>query len=134
MAADTPRPEHLLYELVGLPFYYNTVAFFVAGLLSVQGLRDFDTWSDLCAATKPPDRNFLCLDYTESVLDQHVYARYSATSDGETKSATSLTSALAMLGQRTGFRDRPTPGAIRREALLQVDRRSIRGISGKIHR
>lgn len=134
MAADDHRPEHLLYELVDLPFYYNTVAFFVAGLLSIQGLRNFDTWSDLCAATKPPDRNFLCVDYIEGVLDRHVYARYSAASDGETKAATSLIGALALLGQRTGFRDRPTPGAIRREALLQVDRWSTQDISSESHR
>ncbi|ETN36785.1 uncharacterized protein HMPREF1541_09063 [Cyphellophora europaea CBS 101466] len=122
--ANLPRqqPEHLLYELVDLPFYYNTVAFFVAGLLAVQGLRNFDTWSGLCAVEKPPDRHFLCLDYTDDVLDRHVYARYNAKSGGETKAATSLVGALGLLGQRAGFRDRPTPGAIRREALLQVDR------------
>ncbi|ETN36758.1 uncharacterized protein HMPREF1541_09036 [Cyphellophora europaea CBS 101466] len=76
----------------------------------------------MCAAKKPPDRNFLCLDYTDDVLDRHVYSRHSAAAGGETKAATSLVEALALLGQRTGFRDRPTPGAIRREALLQVDR------------
>lgn len=119
------RPEHLLYELVDLPFYYNAVAFFVVGLLAVQGLRDFRSWSDICAAPKPLDRNFLCLVYTEDVRDRHVFTRYAESSESETKAATSLVSALGLLGQRTGFRDKPTPGAIRREALLQVDSESF---------
>ena len=119
------RPEHLLYELVNLPFYYNTTAFFVAGLLAVNGLRDFDSWSDVCKVTKPPDRNFVLLDYTDDILNRHVFPRYSDQRGAETKAATSLSAALGQLGLRTGFRDRPTPGAIRREALLQVDSRSI---------
>ena len=119
--ANDGRPEHLLYELVDLPFYYNTVAFFVAGLLATSGLRDFASWSEICAINKPQDRNFVQLEYNEDVQDRHVFARYQRERHRETKAATSLVKALADLGRRTGFLDKPTPGAIRREALLQVD-------------
>ena len=72
--ADDSRPEHLLYELVNLPFYYNTIAFFMVGVLAVRGLRHFNSWSDIYVVTQPLERNFLCLNYTEDVLDQHIFA------------------------------------------------------------
>lgn len=121
---DHCRPEHVLYKLVDLPFHYNTVAFFVTGLLAVNGLRDFRSWSEIYAISKPPDPNFVRLEYTNNVSDRHVFARYGKALREETRPATSLVKALADLGQCTGFVDKPTPGAIRREALLQVDRGS----------
>lgn len=117
----SPRPEHLLYELVDLPFYYNTVGFFVVGVLAMRGLRDFDCWTQICAIPKPADRNFVRLDYSEDLLDRLVFPRHSEAREPAGKAATSLVGALGHLGLRTGFRDKPTPGAIRREALLQVD-------------
>ena len=117
----SPRPEHLLYELVDLPFYYNTVGFFVVGVLAMRGLRDFDCWTQICAIPKPADRNFVRLDYSEDLLDRLVFPRHSEAHEPAEKAATSLVGALGHLGLRTGFRDKPTPGAIRREALLQVD-------------
>lgn len=121
--ANALRPEHLLYELVDLPFYYNAVLFFMVGLLALNGLQDFDSWPDVCKMKKPPDRNFVHLDYTDDILDRHVFPRFGLGQAGETHAATSLVNALGQLGLRTGFRDKPTPGAIRREALLQVDSR-----------
>ena len=59
------------------------------------------------------------------MLNQHIFARHSATSSEPTKPATLLIEALGLLGQRTGFGDQLTPGAICQEALLQVDRKSV---------
>lgn len=118
----SPRPEHLLYKVVNLPFYYNTVGFFMVRVLAIHGLRDFDCWAQICAIPKPTDRNFMRLDYSKDLLDRLVFSRHSKSREAANKPATSLVSALGHLGLRTGFRDKPTPGAIRREALLQVDR------------
>lgn len=62
------------------------------------------------------------LDYSNEILDRLVFPRHGESREPAEKAATSLVSALGNLGLRTGFREKPTPGAIRREALLQVDR------------
>ncbi|KAK7894594.1 hypothetical protein LTR67_006355 [Exophiala xenobiotica] len=117
--ANLPRkqPEHLLYELVDQPFYYNTVAFFVSPILALGGLRDFETWQDICAIQKPGGRESVPLHYKEDFLNRPVFPRYAS----PWEPATSMVNALGHLGERAGFRDRPTPGAIRREGLLKVD-------------
>ncbi|KAK5310081.1 hypothetical protein LTR93_012117 [Exophiala xenobiotica] len=117
--ANLPRkqPEHLLYELVDQPFYYNTVAFFVSPILALAGLRDFETWQDICAIQRPSGRESVPLHYKEDLLNRPVFPRYAS----PWEPATSMVNALGQLGERAGFRDRPTPGAIRREGLLKVD-------------
>ncbi|KAK5358461.1 hypothetical protein LTS03_011278 [Exophiala xenobiotica] len=110
-------PQHLLYELVDQPFYYNTVGFFVSPILALGGLRDFETWQDICAIQKPGGREWVPLHYKEDLLKRPVFPRHAS----PWEPATSIVNALGHLGQRAGFRDRPTPGAIRREGLLKVD-------------
>ncbi|KAK5188958.1 hypothetical protein LTR92_011050 [Exophiala xenobiotica] len=62
--------KHLLYELVDQPFYYNTVAFFVSPILALGGLRDFETWQDICAIQKPGGRESVPLHYKEDFLNR----------------------------------------------------------------
>jgi len=40
---EREQPQHMLYELVGLPFFYNAVLFFIAGALADDVLRDYHT-------------------------------------------------------------------------------------------
>ena len=54
------------------------------------------------------------LHYREHMLQRPVFCRYSS----YLETATSLINAFGDLGERIGFRDRPTLGAIRRESLL----------------
>lgn len=85
----------------------------------MDGLRDFQSWEDICAISKPENRNLVPLYYRKHMLNRPVYPRSLAAGDDSV--ASSLVDALAKVGIRTGFRDRVTPGAIRRETLLKVD-------------
>jgi hypothetical protein len=122
-SADTPRPEHLLYELVGQPFYYNAVLFFMARVLAVGALRGFKTWAQICSMNRPPGRSHRLLKYEDGCLDMLIFPR--CLPDGSvdnTRTSSSLAShALPELGRRTGFCENLTFHASRREALLKVD-------------
>ena len=47
------QPAHMLYELVGLPFYCNAVAFFMAKALADGALQDYHSWDEVCAIQRP---------------------------------------------------------------------------------
>lgn len=117
------RPEHLLYELVGQPFYYNYVLFFMARALSVGALRFYKTWADICSMSKPRGRDHCLLEYEDHCLDMPIYPRcYADGSVDDRLTSSSLAShGLVDLGYRTGFRENLTFHASRREALLKVD-------------
>jgi hypothetical protein len=123
LGIDCFKPEHLLYELVDQPFYYNAVLFFMARVLAVGALRSYKTWADICAMKKPPGRDHRLLDYEDHCLDTPIFPRCHA--DGsvdDRQTSSSLAShALPELGRRTGFRESLTFHASRREALLKVD-------------
>jgi hypothetical protein len=121
--ADALRPEHLLYELVGQPFYYNAVLFFMARVLAVGALRVYKTWAQICSMNQPPGRSHRLLKYENRCLDMPIFPR--CLPDGSvdnTRTSSSLAShALPEVGRRTGFSDNLTFHASRREALLKVD-------------
>ncbi|KAK5947843.1 hypothetical protein OHC33_011139 [Knufia fluminis] len=120
---EREQPQHMLYELVDLPFYFNSVAFFMAAVLADGVLRDYHTWDAICAIPKPTQRKHIILEYDPEKGQWPVFPRSLRTGCiDHTRPSTSLTSnALLYLGFRTGFRENLTLHAARREALLKVD-------------
>ena len=120
---DGSRPEHLLYELVGQPFYYNAILFFMARVLAAGALRFYKTWAEICSMSKPRGRDHRLLDYEGHCLDMPIFPRcYADGSIDDRQTSSSLAShALPDVGYRIGFRDSLTFHASRREALLKVD-------------
>ncbi|KIW35978.1 uncharacterized protein PV06_11714 [Exophiala oligosperma] len=116
-------PEHIPYELVGQPFYYNVVLFVMARVLSAGALRHYKTWADICSIRKPRGRAHLPLDYEDHCLNMPIFPRcYADGSVDECLTSTSLADhALSDAGYRTGFRESLTFHASRREALFKVD-------------
>ncbi|KAK5309679.1 hypothetical protein LTR70_010089, partial [Exophiala xenobiotica] len=47
------QPQHMLYELVGLPFYCNKIAFFIAAALADDVLHDYYVWDEISAILRP---------------------------------------------------------------------------------
>jgi hypothetical protein len=120
---EREQPQHMLYELVGLPFYCNSVAFFMAAALTDGVLRDYHTWDEICAIPQPAQQKHVILEYDPEKRHWPVFPRSSRTGhiDHTRRSASLASSALLELGFRTGFRDHLTLHGARREALLQVD-------------
>jgi hypothetical protein len=123
LGVNDSRPEHLLYELVGPPFYYNAVLFVMARALAAGALRFYKTWADICSMSKPRGRDHRLLDYEDYCLDMPIFPRCHADGsvDDRLTSSSLADHGLADLGYRTGFRESLTFHASRREALLKVD-------------
>jgi hypothetical protein len=45
------------YELVGQPFYYNAVLFFMARILAAGALRSYQSWTEIRSMRQPPGRS-----------------------------------------------------------------------------
>ncbi|KAK5073277.1 hypothetical protein LTR51_005919 [Lithohypha guttulata] len=120
---EREQPRHLLYELVGLPYYCNSVAFFMAAALADGVLRDYRSWDDICAIKRPLQQKHIILEYHPEKSRWPVFPRSSRSGHiDHSRSSASLTSkALLDLGFRAGFQDHLTLHASRREVLLQVD-------------
>ncbi len=114
----------MLYELVGLPFYCNAVAFFMAKALADGALQDYHSWDEGCAIQRPqlPQKHVI-IEFAQDKRDWFIFPR-SLRGGGleHSQPSASLTSnALVDLGFRAGFRDNLVIHAARRETLLQVD-------------
>lgn len=117
------QPQHMLYELRGLPYYYNAVALFMAAALADGALRGFDTWADICAIKRPGSARHISLEYRENRSGWYVFP--ATTRDGRldhlNPSKTLSSTGLVDLGVRAGFQEHITFHAARREALLKID-------------
>lgn len=117
------QPQHMLYELVGLPFFCNAVLFFMAGALADDVLRDYHTWDEICDIQRPPHQKHIIIEFNPN--RKHWYLCPRSSRNGvldHTRPSTSLMSkGLRDLGFRAGFRDSLVLHAARREVLLQVD-------------
>ncbi|KAK5936469.1 hypothetical protein PMZ80_003070 [Knufia obscura] len=120
---EREQPQHMLYELVGLPFYCNSIAFFIAAALADDVLRDYHTWDEICAISRPSQQKHVIIDYVPEKSHWPLFPRSSLAGHlDHSRSSASLTSkALLDLGFRAGFRDHLTLHAARREVLMQVD-------------
>ncbi|KAK5086213.1 hypothetical protein LTR70_007458 [Exophiala xenobiotica] len=120
---EREQPQHMLYELVGLPYYCNSIAFFFAAALADGVLRDYQTWDEICAIPRPPQRKHVIIEYVPEKSHWPLFPRSSPIGHlDHSRSSASLTSkALLDLGFRAGFRDHLTLHAARREVLMQVD-------------
>ncbi|KAK5069090.1 hypothetical protein LTR51_008834 [Lithohypha guttulata] len=120
---EREQPQHMLYELVGLPFYCNSVAFFMAAALADDVLRDYHSWEEICAISKPLHQKHVIIEYAHDKCRWPLFPRsFRDKHLDHSRSSASLTSeALLNLGFRAGFRDNLTLHAARREVLLQVD-------------
>ena len=72
------RPEHVLYELVDQPFYYNVVLFFMARALAAGAFRHYKKWVDVCAIKKPSGRGHMILQFEDDALKAPIFPRYLA--------------------------------------------------------
>lgn len=120
---ERAQPEHMLYELVGLPFYCDSVAFFMAAALADGVLRDYHTWDDICVIQQPTHQKHLIIEYAPDKSHWPLFPRSSRGGclDHRQSSASLTDKALLDLGFRAGFRDNLVLHAARREVLLQVD-------------
>lgn len=120
---EREQPQHMLYELVGLPYYCNSVGFFMAAALADGVLRDYHSWDDICAIERPPQQKHVILEYNPEKSNWPIFPRSSRAGqlDHGRHSASLTSNALLDLGFRAGFRDHLTLHAARREVLLQVD-------------
>lgn len=120
---ESEQPQHMLYELVDLPFYCNSVLFFMAAALADDALRDYHTWDSICDISKPDKKKHITLHWHPDKADWPIFPR--SLRQGQldhTRTSSSLTSkALVDLGYRAGFQDNVVLHAARREVLLQVD-------------
>lgn len=120
---ESEQPQHMLYELVNLPYYCNSVLFFIAAALADDVLRDYHSWDDICAIPRPHQQKHIILHWHPEKAHWPVFPRSSRRGelDHDRTSATLTSKALVDLGYRAGFQDNVVLHAARREVLLQVD-------------
>lgn len=121
---DRIKPSHVLYDNASGPFWTDPLALFLAVALCDEALRDYHSWQELRDIPAPPPGQKVLIDWHPDKMEWYLFPRFEPQTRqfNHSNSSTSLTSeALGNLGMRTGFREKLTTHALRRELLFQVD-------------
>lgn len=76
---EREQPQHMLYELVGLSFYCNSIAFFIAAALADGVLRDYHTWDEIYAIRRPSYQKHVSIGYVPEKSHWPLFPRSSLT-------------------------------------------------------